>query len=38
MGLDIYVDVANRKTRDEAIAKNKEIRERNHKAYQKKRR
>lgn len=34
MGLDIYVEVSNRKVRDEAIAENKKIQERNNKAYE----
>ena len=34
MGLDIYIDVANREARDEVVAKNQEIRKRNDKVYE----
>lgn len=34
MGLDIYIDVANRETRDEVITKNQEIHKRNDKAFE----
>lgn len=36
MGLDVYVEVSNRKDREEIVAKNKEICERNDKAYEEK--